>query len=176
VPLHPVQRTIGPELEPLGMAYAAGEPVDIEAGVLAAMENFRDVAHFPFVQPRTIGSVPHQVSKFAVRREGYETWMTRSYSAATGEAELFRVRSGCDASHRDADTARGLADLERPGPARVPLEREQYELSVEADRYTLATRRAFVEFMRDAARPATGSSTSDEPSESVTSAAGKRPG
>jgi hypothetical protein len=54
-------------------------------------------------------------------------------------------------------------------PLEVPFEREQYELSVEADRYTLATRRAFVEFMRDAARPSTGSSALDELDESVTS-------
>jgi hypothetical protein len=72
--------------------------------------------------------------------------------------------------HEDLPTLNALDPLE------VPLEREQYELSVEADRYTLATRRAFVKFMRDAARPATGSSTSDEPSESVMSAAGERPG
>jgi hypothetical protein len=37
----------------------------------------------------------------------------------------------------------------------VPFEREQYELSVAADRYTLATGRASVEFMPDAARPVT---------------------
>jgi hypothetical protein len=54
-------------------------------------------------------------------------------------------------------------------PLEVPFEREQYEQSVEADRYTLATRRAFVEFMRDAARPATGSSALDELGDSVTS-------
>jgi hypothetical protein len=46
--------------------------------------------------------------------------------------------------HEDLPTLNTLDPLE------VPFEREQYELSVEADRYTLATRRAFVEFMRDA--------------------------
>jgi hypothetical protein len=65
--------------------------------------------------------------------------------------------------HEDLPTLNTLDPLE------VPFEREQYELSVEADRYTLATRRAFVEFMRDAARPSTGSSTLDELDESVTS-------
>jgi hypothetical protein len=43
-----------------------------------------------------------------------------------------------------------LPTLNTLDPPEVPFEREQYELSVEADRYTLATRRAFVEFMRDA--------------------------
>jgi phenylpropionate dioxygenase-like ring-hydroxylating dioxygenase large terminal subunit len=78
------------ELEPLGITHAAGEPVDVEAGVLTAIENFRDVAHFPFVHRGTMGEVAHRVSKFEVRREGYQTWMTRSYSVANGEAELFR--------------------------------------------------------------------------------------
>jgi hypothetical protein len=60
-----------------------------------------------------------------------------------------------------------LPTLNTLNPLEVPFEREHYELSVEADRYTRATRRAFVEFMRDAAPPATGSSTFDEVSESV---------
>jgi phenylpropionate dioxygenase-like ring-hydroxylating dioxygenase large terminal subunit len=79
-----------PELEPRGISYTAGVPVDIEAGILTAMENFRDVAHFPFVHRETIGTVPHRVTEFEVRREGYQTWMTLSYSIANGEAEPFR--------------------------------------------------------------------------------------
>jgi phenylpropionate dioxygenase-like ring-hydroxylating dioxygenase large terminal subunit len=196
-----------PELEPLGMAYTAGDPVDVEAGILAAMENFRDVAHFPFVHRGTMGDVAHRVAKFEVRREGYETWMTRHYSAANGESELFRdiedqtfdyhavapsiatvlldhgtdgkrvvmeaftpagptgcrifLVSGTAADYTAYDPAATLATemqvlhedlptLNTLDPPEVPFEREQYELSVEADRYTLATRRAFVEFMRDA--------------------------
>jgi phenylpropionate dioxygenase-like ring-hydroxylating dioxygenase large terminal subunit len=196
-----------PELDPLGMTYAAGDPVDVEAGILAAMENFRDVAHFPFVHRGTMGDVPHTVAKFEVRREGYETWMTRHYSAANGESELFRdiedqtfdyhavapsiatvlldhgaggkrvvmeaftpagptgcrifLVSGTAAGYTAYDPAATLATemqvlhedlptLNTLDPLEVPFEREQYELSVEADRYTLATRRAFVEFMRDA--------------------------
>ena len=197
-----------PELEPLAMTYAAGEPVDVKAGILAAMENFRDVAHFPFVHRGTMGQVPHRVAKFEVRREGYETWMTRSYSAANGDSELFRdvedltfayhavapgiatvlldhggagkrvvieaftpfgptgcrifLVSGTAAGYSAADPATTLATemqvlyedlptLNSLDPLEVPFEREQYELSVEADRYTLAARRAFVEFTRDAA-------------------------
>jgi phenylpropionate dioxygenase-like ring-hydroxylating dioxygenase large terminal subunit len=196
-----------PELEPLGMTYAAGDPVDVEAGILAAMENFRDVAHFPFVHRGTMGDVPHPVAKFEVHREGYQTWMTRRYSAANGESELFRdvddltfdyhavapsiatvlldhggggkrvvmeafspagptgcrifLVSGTAAGYTAYDPATTLATemqvlhedlptLNTLDPLEVPFEREQYELSVEADRYTLATRRAFIEFMRDA--------------------------
>jgi phenylpropionate dioxygenase-like ring-hydroxylating dioxygenase large terminal subunit len=196
-----------PELGPLGMSYAAGEPVDVEAGILAAMENFRDVAHFPFVHRGTMGEVPHRVAKFDVGRDGYETWMTRRYAAANGESELFRdvedltfdyhavapgiatvlldhgaggkrvvmeafapagptgcrifLVSGTAAGYTAYDPAATLATemrvlhedlptLNTLDPLEVPFEHEHYELSVEADRYTLATRCAFVEFIRDA--------------------------
>jgi phenylpropionate dioxygenase-like ring-hydroxylating dioxygenase large terminal subunit len=79
-----------PELESLGINCAASVPVDVEAGILTAMENFREVAHFPFVHRGTMGTVPHRETAFEVRREGYQTWMTRSYSATNGKAELFR--------------------------------------------------------------------------------------
>jgi hypothetical protein len=52
--------------------------------------------------------------------------------------------------HEDLPTLNTLDPLE------VPFEREYYELSVEGDRYTLATRRAFVEFMRDAGSAVSG--------------------
>ncbi|MDT5337610.1 MAG: hypothetical protein QOD90_3115 [Mycobacterium sp.] len=213
-----------PELEPLRMTFSAGVPVDVEAGVLAAMENFRDVAQAPFIHSATMGKVLQQVSEFEVRRERYETWMTRSYSAANGEAEPFRdvadltfdyhtvapgiatvlldhgaggkrvvieafcpsdltgcrmfLVSGTAEGYTALDPAATLATelqklqedlptLNNLDPLEVPFEREHYELSVEADRYTLATRRAFGEFMRDAARAATGSSALDEVGESV---------
>jgi phenylpropionate dioxygenase-like ring-hydroxylating dioxygenase large terminal subunit len=196
-----------PELEPLAMTYAAGDPVDVEAGILAAMENFRDVAHFPFVHRGTMGDVAHTVAKFEVRREGYETWMTRHFCAANGESELFRdiedqtfayhavapsiatalldhgvggkrvvmeaftpagptgcrifLVSGTAAGYTAHDPVATLATemqvlqedvptLNTLDPLEVPFEREPYELSVEADRYTLATRRAFIAFMSDA--------------------------
>jgi hypothetical protein len=55
--------------------------------------------------------------------------------------------------HEDLPTLNTLDPLE------VPFEREHYELSVEADRYTLATRRAFLEFMRDASEPVTAATS-----------------
>jgi hypothetical protein len=148
-----------------------------------------------------------------VRREGYETWMTRSYSAANGESELFRdvqnltfdyhavppglatvlldhgaggrrvvieafapagptgcrifLVSGTAADYTAHDPAATLATemrvlhedlptLNTLDPLEVPFGREQYELSVAADRYTLATRRAFVEFIRDAGAAVNG--------------------
>lgn len=196
-----------PELDLLGMTYAAGEPVDVAAGIVAATENFRDVAHFPFVHRGTMGAITHQVEAFEVRRSGFETWMTRAYSASNGGSELFRnvenllfsyhaiapglssvlldhgaggkrvvmecfaplgptgcriyLVSGTAAGYTELDPERtlkaemavlheDLPTLETLDPLEVPFNREQVEVSVEADRYTLATRRAFSEFIRAA--------------------------
>ncbi|HEX3513069.1 MAG TPA: aromatic ring-hydroxylating dioxygenase subunit alpha [Trebonia sp.] len=202
-----------PELEPLEMTYLAGEPVDVAAGMVAAAENFRDVAHFPFVHRGTMGEVPHQVERLEVRRDGYETWMTRGYTARGGDAALFRdvadltfqyhaVAPGLVSVLLDhgpagqrvvmecftpagaagcriflvSGTAAGytalspqdtlatemavlhedLPTLDNLEPAEVPFDRRYPEVSVESDRYTLATRRAFVQFIRDAQGPANG--------------------
>jgi phenylpropionate dioxygenase-like ring-hydroxylating dioxygenase large terminal subunit len=202
-----------PELDSLGMTYLAGEPVDVAAGTVAAAENFRDVAHFPFVHRGTMGDVPHQVERFNVRHDGYETWMTRLYSASNGGAELFRdvaditfryhavapglvsvlldhgdggqrvvmeclapagatgcrifLVSGTAAGYTAASPQETLATemavlhedlptLDSIEPAEVPFDRGYPEVSVEADRYTLATRRAFARFIRDAQAPASG--------------------
>ena len=205
VPLTPAPYL--PELEPLAMTYLAGEPVDVAAGIVAAAENFRDVAHFPFVHRGTMGEVPHQVERLTVRRDGYETWMTRTYTARNGEAPLFRDVTGLAFRYHAvvpglvavlldhgpggqrvvmeclmpagaagcriflvSGTAAGYTALspqdtlatemavlheDRPTldnlePAEVPFGRRYPEVSVEADRYTLATRRAFTQFVRDA--------------------------
>jgi phenylpropionate dioxygenase-like ring-hydroxylating dioxygenase large terminal subunit len=214
VPLAPVPCL--PELEPLGMTYLAGEPADVAAGIVAAAENFRDVAHFPFVHRGTMGDVPHRVERFDVRRDGYQTWMTRMYSAQGGSAELFR--DVADVSFRYHAVAPGLVSvlldhgdggqrvvmeclapvgavgcriflvsgtaagytvlspeetlatemavlredlptLDSIEPPEVPFDRRYPEVSVEADRYTMATRRAFAQFIRDAQEPADGTAT-----------------
>jgi nitrite reductase/ring-hydroxylating ferredoxin subunit len=214
VPLTPAPYL--PELESLEITYLAGEPVDVAAGIVAAAENFRDVAHFPFVHRGTMGEVPHQVERLEVRRDDYETWMTRMYSARNGAAGLFRdvedlafhyhavapglvsvlldhgaggkrVVMECFAPAGPAGcriflvsgTAAGytalspgdtlatemavlyedLPTLDTLEPAEVPFDRLYLEVSVEADRYTLATRRAFMQFIRDAQEPANGSAT-----------------
>jgi phenylpropionate dioxygenase-like ring-hydroxylating dioxygenase large terminal subunit len=203
-----------PELESLEMTYRAGEPVDVAAGIVAAAENFRDVAHFPFVHRGTMGEVPHQVERLEVRRDGYETWMTRTYAARGGDAALFRdvedlsfqyhaVAPGLVSVLLDhgaggkrvvmecftpagmagcriflvSGTAAGytalspqdtlatemsvlyedLPTLNTLEPTEVPFDRLYPEVSVDSDRYTLATRRAFVQFIRDAQEPASGS-------------------
>lgn len=211
VPLAPAPYL--PELESLEMTYLAGEPVDVAAGIIAAAENFRDVAHFPFVHRGTMGDVPHEVERFEVRSDGYETWMTRLFSASSGQAALFRdvadvafryhaVAPGLVSvllDHGDSGqrvvmeclapagatgcriflvsgTAAGytalspretlatemavlhedLPTLDSIEPAEVPFDRGYPEVSVEADRYTRATRRAFTRFIRNAQAPAGG--------------------
>lgn len=196
-----------PELDELGMSYLAGEPVDTSAGILASLENFRDVAHFPFVHRDSMGEVPHEVERLEVRSDGFETWMSREYSASAGEAGIYRDRerlgftyhgvvpslasalvdygpqgkrivfecfmpmgsAGCriflcsgtaagytGSSPEEAlELELGVLHEDKPildslMPPEVPLDHEAPEVSVAADRYTLATRRAFVAFVRHA--------------------------
>lgn len=79
-----------PELEPLEMTFLAGPPVTTTAGMLAALENFRDVAHFPFVHATSMGEVPHRVEKLEVEVDGFHCRMTRDYSAKAGFADIYR--------------------------------------------------------------------------------------
>ncbi len=196
-----------PELDGLGMTFLAGEPVDTSAGILASLENFRDVAHFPFVHRNSMGDVPHEVERLEVRSHGFETWMSREYSASAGEAGIYRDRerlgftyhgvvpslasalvdygpqgkrlvfecfmpmgatgsriflcSGTAADYTGSSAEEalelelGVLAEDKPildglMPPEVPLDHEVPEVSVAADRYTLATRRAFVAFVRHA--------------------------
>ena len=82
-----------PELDEHNMTFLAGEPVDTRAGMLAALENFRDVAHFPFVHRATMGDVANQIETLHVRSDGFETWLSRNYSASGGEAAIYRDRA-----------------------------------------------------------------------------------
>jgi nitrite reductase/ring-hydroxylating ferredoxin subunit len=197
-----------PELEPLGMTFLAGDPVDTEAGLLASMENFRDVAHFPFVHASSMGEVDRRVERLDVRSDGIETWLTRKYSAQAGAATIYRDReemsfvyhtvvpslssaliddgglgkrvvmegfcpvsvtggcriylvSGCASDYTGASPEEALAAelgvlaedkvmLDALMPREVPLQREMPEVSVLSDRYTMTTRRAFLDFIRHA--------------------------
>jgi phenylpropionate dioxygenase-like ring-hydroxylating dioxygenase large terminal subunit len=200
------------ELEPLSMSFATGAAITVKAGIIASAENFRDVAHFPFVHKGTMGVVPPEVERFEIHRENYETRMTRTYKASDGSSGLYRdvddlvfhyhaivpavvsvlldygsggIRfvmealaplgvTGCRifmvVGTADGFTASTLEEsldaemavlredvptLNSVEPPEVPLNREVVELSVAADRYTLSTRQAYLEFLRDAqARPA----------------------
>lgn len=215
-----------PELDELGMTFLAGEPVETSAGILASIENFRDVAHFPFVHRDSMGEVPHEVERLEVRTEGFETWMSREYSASAGEADIYRDQDGLGFTYHGVvpSLASALVDYGPQGkrivfecfmpmgptgcriflcsgtaagytgssaeealalelgvlhedkpildslmPSEVQLNHETREVSVAADRYTLATRKAFLAFVCHAlAAPDLGAN--GRPAESTVSA------
>jgi phenylpropionate dioxygenase-like ring-hydroxylating dioxygenase large terminal subunit len=64
--------------------WVAGPTLHSTIGLAATTENFRDVAHFPFVHRGTMGEVPHTVEPLDVRRDGFEVWMTRRVEAVMG--------------------------------------------------------------------------------------------
>lgn len=78
-----------PELDGLEIEYRATAPFDTQAGLLHALENFRDVAHFPFVHRASMGEVSTAVPDLEVRSDGFETWMHHDFSASAGENDLY---------------------------------------------------------------------------------------
>ncbi len=65
--------------------WLAAEPIVTDRGVAVAIENFRDVAHFPFVHRVSMGPTPEVVEKLQVRREGLDIYMDRPLDAGAGE-------------------------------------------------------------------------------------------
>lgn len=80
VPFYEVPAWAGVDLE-----WMAGTPLDSTTGVAVAIENFRDVAHFPFVHEATMGPTPHVVEPLKVDRQGLMITMDRHLEAGTGE-------------------------------------------------------------------------------------------
>lgn len=206
-----------PELEQLDLTILNAEPIPQLSGIVATTENFRDVAHFPFVHHRSMGDIPHIVRPTEVRSEGMEVWTTRRFDAHGGtdvapaapywndwsdegavemkyhtiapafSAIVFEYerlgtrvllnapsplgREGCliyfvvgnDVGYKGPSIEETL-ELERQlyledqvildslNPREVPWQGEAVEFSISADRYTLAYRKAFLEFVRVANR------------------------
>ncbi|MQA92529.1 MAG: Rieske 2Fe-2S domain-containing protein [Gemmatimonas sp.] len=197
-----------PELDDLEIEYRATAPFDTQAGLLHALENFRDVAHFPFVHRQSMGEVATTVPALEVRSEGFETWMRHDFSASAGANELYHdkehvvmdyhavapslatnlldhgegghrvvieafcpisARGGCriwvvsgTAKDYTASTpeealeaeftvvSEDMLMLESVSPPEVPLHNEAPHASVPADRYTMASRHAYLAFIRHA--------------------------
>lgn len=76
-----------PELDSLELTFACSEEIAQRCGIAAATENFRDVAHFPFVHRGSMGEIAHVVEPLEIRREGTQCWMSRRYLAQGGEGE-----------------------------------------------------------------------------------------
>ena len=55
-----------------------GDPAfGVDMNVCGAIENFRDVAHFPFVHEKTMGILPREVPPLEARRDGLHACMER---------------------------------------------------------------------------------------------------
>jgi phenylpropionate dioxygenase-like ring-hydroxylating dioxygenase large terminal subunit len=63
---------------PLASEWVSGEPWDVGCNVCAAIENFRDVAHFPFVHEKTMGVLPHEVEPLEAQRKGFHAYLERT--------------------------------------------------------------------------------------------------
>jgi phenylpropionate dioxygenase-like ring-hydroxylating dioxygenase large terminal subunit len=205
------------ELDGVEWEHGVGKPLAVTAGLRAATENFRDVAHFPFVHRATMGELPHVVEPLDVERDGTEVHLSRTYEAAGGEEKIWHagmrfdyhaiapgfvcltmksgegtrvllnapcphtspVKPAADGRHRttiywvegytDGFTAMSLDELlateakvyeednpilDRIEPSEAPLD-PTAQVHTLADKYTLAYRQAFVEFVRRANRTET---------------------
>ncbi len=195
-----------PALEPLDMTYRVGKPYVTQAGMLHALENFRDIAHFSFVHRRSMGHVDAKVGPIEVSVDGFETrWAYDFEASGEGQSKLYAAQSvrmsyhavmpglatnlldygdgghrvvieafcpasargGCriflvsgtaadyvastpqeamDAEHVVVDEDMVMLDSVLP-TGEVPLHGEALVVSVPADRYTMATRQAWLRFV-----------------------------
>ena len=67
------------------LEWLAGPILDSPVGVGVSIENFRDVAHFPFVHVVSMGPSPEIVEPLHVSRDGIDVWMDRPLDASSGE-------------------------------------------------------------------------------------------
>jgi nitrite reductase/ring-hydroxylating ferredoxin subunit len=88
------QVPILPEMDELGMSYIVGQPVLVRAGIVASIDNFQDFAHFPFLHFRSMGAVPYEIEPLEVRTEGYEIFLTRTYSVSGAGAGTYGFDEG----------------------------------------------------------------------------------
>lgn len=73
----PIDPPLIPELHHGDWQLRCGEPVDLPCGIRQLTENFRDVAHFPFVHWRTMGpNVLRVIPSYAVKRSGRDLMWT----------------------------------------------------------------------------------------------------
>jgi vanillate O-demethylase monooxygenase subunit len=191
----------------LGFKYRAGKTYRTKTGMLHAIENFCDVAHFSFVHRKSMGSVNPAVPPMKISSNGYEARYSYKYSAeGDGKAELYDkqtvefyyhsvmpglainllnhgrgghrvvIEAFCpenvpggtriflvsgtaadytastpadalDAEHVVVDEDMLILDSLLPIGGDIPLHGKEPMVTVPADRYTLATRRAWQAFV-----------------------------
>lgn len=78
--MYDIEQWRGVELE-----WKAADPLDSTVGVGVTIENFRDVAHFPFVHKVSMGPTPEVVEPLDVHRDGLDVWMDRPLDAGSGD-------------------------------------------------------------------------------------------
>ncbi|MEZ7002177.1 Rieske 2Fe-2S domain-containing protein [Streptomyces sp. AD55] len=73
-----------PEIADLTLEWRAARPIPAKCGFMAATENFRDMAHFPFVHEESMGEVNPVVPDLTVEREGREVRASYHYPRVPG--------------------------------------------------------------------------------------------
>jgi hypothetical protein len=73
------------EWSEIDLEWLAADPIDSPVGVGVTVENFRDVANFPFVHKVSMGPTPEVVEPLDVQRDGLDVWMDRPLNAGSGE-------------------------------------------------------------------------------------------
>jgi phenylpropionate dioxygenase-like ring-hydroxylating dioxygenase large terminal subunit len=73
-----------PEIADLTLEWRAADPIPAQCGFMSAMENFRDMAHFPFVHEVSMGEVEPAVPNIEVERDGREIRTTFFYPKVPG--------------------------------------------------------------------------------------------
>jgi len=68
-----------PEIADLELEWRSAEPIHAACGFMAATENFRDMAHFPFVHEPSMGEVDPVIPDLEVKREGREVFASFFY-------------------------------------------------------------------------------------------------
>ncbi|EPJ5238821.1 Rieske 2Fe-2S domain-containing protein [Pseudomonas aeruginosa] len=73
-----------PELDGAEWTWLPAAPIPARCGVMAATENFRDMAHFPFVHEVSMGEVSPLVPKLEVARDGRRLGASFRYERVEG--------------------------------------------------------------------------------------------
>lgn len=73
-----------PEIAGLTLEWRAAAPIPAQCGFMAAIENFRDMAHFPFVHEESMGAVNPVVDRLDVHRDGREVRASYFYEQVVG--------------------------------------------------------------------------------------------
>jgi nitrite reductase/ring-hydroxylating ferredoxin subunit len=201
-----------PWFDPEEWTLSHGTPFELPVALGVAIENFRDVAHFPFVHRATMGEVAEVVEPLPVQRDGIVVTMRRAMRIGPGGDEIWdSLREGFNYAVAPNLTTMRLSmtkgercllhaaravsatesvhywltgvsdDYERTIEEAIEIEERVYaedrevmetieppelplgadaDISTFADRFTLAYRAAFSQFVREAldGRPAQSNS------------------